>query len=278
MLSILFGIGSALCWGAADFTGGLASKRAQSYHVLILSEAAGLLPVIVMAIVANESIPPLAAWLWSGAASVLGTFGLLILYRALATGQMTVTAPVSALLAAAVPVLVGVFIDGLPDWATFLGFGLALAAIWTISQTGAGADWRVNFRELRLPFIAGIFFGSYFVLIHQATHVAFFWPLINGRLLGTLVMLGYAGALRGPMLPPRQVWPLAILSGLVDVAGSVCYILAARAGRMDVAAVLAALYPGSTVILAWIFLKERISRPQIFGIMLALAAIALMTL
>src|SRR3990170_387102 len=162
MLSILYGLISALGWGAADFTGGLASRRTSTYRVLFLAEIAGLVPLLILTLAIGERLPPLPAWLWSATASGLGTFGLLILYRALAEGQMTVAAPVSALLAAAVPVLVGSLTQGLPDTLTFLGFGLALGSIWTISQngektdpsTGSGQRWRLNLRDLRLPLLA----------------------------------------------------------------------------------------------------------------------------
>lgn len=248
MLSILFGLGSALAWGAADFTGGLASRRARAYQVVIVAEIVGLLPLLALAILWNEPLPPPSAWLWSVAASGMGTFGLLILYRALADGQMTIAAPVSALLAAVVPVLVGALTLGLPGTFTLLGFGLALISIWTISQHPGPAEptrlWLHGLRALYLPLLSGIFFGTYFVLMHKATVEAFFWPLINGRLAGTLVMLLYAGAVRGSVWPRRQVWPAAIVSGIADVLGSICYVLAAQGGRLDVAAVLAALFRG----------------------------------
>ncbi len=278
MLSILFGIGSALAWGAADFTGGLASKRALPYQVLIVSEIAGLVPILAFALLWNEPVPSLPAWLWSAAAGGLGTIGLLLLYRALADGQMAIAAPVSALLAAVVPVVVGSFTEGLPSVMTFIGFGLALTSIWTISGYSATIDARLSFRSLRLPLFAGIFFGLFFVLMHQATRAAVVWPIVSGRLAGMLVMLLYAGAIRGSLWPRREVLPVVIFSGVVDVAGSVFYVLAARGGRMDIAAVLAALYPASTVILARLFLNEQISRPQVIGVILALAAIAMMTI
>jgi drug/metabolite transporter (DMT)-like permease len=278
LLSILFGLGSALAWGAADFSGGLASKHARPYQVALVAEFAGLVPMLALALLWDEPVPPATAWILSAAGGGLGTFGLTILYRALADGQMSMAAPVSAVLAALIPVLVASMTLGLPGMFTLLGFALALASIWMISQSGAATHWRISLRTLSLPLISGIFFGSFFVLMNLATRQAFFWPLVSGRLAGTLVMLVYARAVRGPLWPPRPALSLSAWVGVVDVFGSVCYVLAARLGRPDVAAVLAALYPGSTVILAWIFLKERISGLQAIGILLALAAIVLMTL
>jgi drug/metabolite transporter (DMT)-like permease len=278
VLPIIFGIGSALAWGLADFTGGLASKRARAYQVVLVAEIVGILPLLGLAFVWNEPLPGASVWLWSAAASGMGTFGLLILYRALAEGQMSIAAPVSALLAAVFPVIVGALTLGLPDATTLLGFGLGLAAVWTISYQSSGAGWRLDLRSLALPLSSGLFFGSYFVLMHEATRSAFFWPLFNGRVAGTLIMLVYARLRRGAWWPARQALPLSLLSGVVDVLGSICYVLAARLGRMDVAAVLAALYPGSTVVLAAAFLRERLAPIQAFGVALALGAIVLLTI
>jgi drug/metabolite transporter (DMT)-like permease len=277
LLAVFYGLLSAIGWGAADFTGGLASRKSNPYQVLFLAELAGLVPLLVLAIALREPLPGLSAWLWSASASIVGTFGLLILYRALAEGHMTIAAPVSALLAAVIPVLVGSLTEGIPGAVTFLGFALALASIWIISQNGESRDVRLNLQTLRLPFLAGLFFGFYFVMIHQATRQAFFWPLVSARLAGTLVMSVYALILRGPVLPARSVWPVVLLGGVLDVTGNVFYVLASRLGRLDVAAVLGSLYPAATALLAWMILKERISRLQMVGILLALTAITLLT-
>jgi drug/metabolite transporter (DMT)-like permease len=191
---------------------------------------------------------------------------------------MTIAAPVSALLAAVVPVVVGGLTEGLPAPATLLGFLLALISIWVISQSGESRDIRLNLQTLRIPFAAGLFFGFYFVMIHQATRQAFFWPLVSARLAGTLVMAVYALVMRGPALPGRSLWPLVALGGVLDVTGNAFYVLASRVGRLDVAAVLGSLYPASTVLLAWIILKEKLTSMQWIGVLLALVAITLLTL
>ena len=278
MLSIFYGLLSALGWGAADFTGGLASRRSNPYQVLFLAEISGLIPLLILALILRDPLPGVSVWAWSAAASTVGTFGLLILYRALAEGSMTIAAPISALLAAVIPVLVGSLTQGLPKPVTFLGFVLALVSIWVISQNGESRDLRLNLQTLRLPFLAGLFFGLYFVMIHQATRQDFFWPLVSARLAGTLVMSVYALIVRGPLLPARPLWGLVALGGVLDVTGNAFYVLASRVGRLDVAAVLGSLYPASTVLLAWLILKERLTSLQLIGVLLAFAAIVLLTL
>jgi len=277
LLSIIYGIASAGAWGAADFIGGLASKRTSPYRVLFLAEIAGLIPFTALALFTREPLPSTADMLLGAGSSLLGLTGLLILYRALADGQMTIAAPVSALFAALVPVVFGFFMLGAPPLATLLGFGFAFAAVWFISQTGT-ANWHVRLADLRLPLLSGIFFGLYFIVIHQATLNAFFWPLVAARCAGIVAFGLYALIRRQPALPPRDVWGFCLINGVIDIGGNAFYILSAQTGRIDVAAVLGALYPASTVLLAWIFLKERLTWLQAFGVLLAFMAIVLFTL
>lgn len=280
MLSIFYGILSAGAWGAADFIGGLATKRTSPYRVLFLAEIAGLIPFTALALLTREPIPSTLDLLWGAISSLLGLTGLTILYRALADGQMTIAAPVSALFAAVIPVIFGFFTLGAPSFATMIGFGLAFLAVWLISQTDR-SSWRFPLRELRrftdlrLPLLSGLFFGLYFIVIHRATLNAFFWPLVMARFAGFTGFGLYALITRQPAMPPRDVWGFCLINGVIDIGGNAFYILSAHAGRIDVAAVLGALYPASTVLLAWIFLKEKISLVQTLGVFLAFLAIVL---
>jgi drug/metabolite transporter (DMT)-like permease len=277
LLSIFYGIASAASWGAADFLGGLATKRTSPYRVLFLGQLAGLFPFLLLAIFTSEAIPPLADMLWSGLASLLGLAGLVFLYRALAGGQMIIAAPVSAVFAAFLPVLFAFFTVGLPSVLTLIGFALAFVAIWLISQTD-GMNLRFSLAELRLPLTSGFFFGLYFIALHYATQHGIYWPLAGSRITGILTLGLLALWTRQPALPPRNIWGIVILNGVLDIVGNGFYGLAARTGRLDVAAVLGALYPASTVLLAWILLKEKISTIQTIGILCAFAAIILFTL
>jgi len=277
LLPIIYGLLSSASWGAADFIGGLASRRASSIRVLYLAEIAGFIPFMLLAIILREPIPSAADFLWGAFSSLIGLTGLIFLYRALAEGQMTTAAPVSALLAAFIPVIFGSITLGFPSTPTLIGFGLAFIAVWLISQTDS-TNWRFSFSDLRLPLLSGFFFGFYFIVIHKATLNAFFWPLTAARFAGFVALGLFALFTRQPAMPPRETWTLCIINGVIDIAGNGFYILSAHTGRIDVAAVLGALYPAATVLLAWIFLKERISFIQTLGIILAFMAIILFTL
>ncbi len=277
MLSIFYGITSAATWGAADFLGGLASKQTSPYRVLFLGQLSGLILFFILALITGETYPLLADVLWAILASLLGVAGLVFLYRALAGGQMTIAAPVSALFSALIPVIFAIITTGLPSVPTLAGFILAFLAVWLISQTD-GMNLRFSISDLRLPLTSGLFFGLYFIALHKATLHSFYWPVTASRVSGVLVLGLVALLARQPAMPPREQWGIVILSGILDVTGNGFYALAARTGRLDVAAVLGALYPASTVLLAWIFLKEKISAIQAIGILCAFAAIILFTI
>jgi uncharacterized membrane protein len=283
LLPIIYGLISSASWGAADFIGGLASRKTSAIRVLYLAEIAGFIPFLVLAIVLREPVPTAGDFLWGAFSSLIGLSGLIFLYRALAEGQMTIAAPVSALFAALIPVIFGSITLGIPSIPTLIGFGLAFLAVWLISQSDS-RNWRFplrglrNLSNLRLPLLSGFFFGFYFIAIHKATLNAFFWPLTSARFTG-FVALGLLALLtKQPAMPPREVWAFCIVNGIFDIAGNGFYVLSAHSGRVDVAAVLGALYPAATVLLAWIFLKERISSVQWAGVIMALVAIILFTI
>jgi drug/metabolite transporter (DMT)-like permease len=279
LLSIFFGLSSALSWGAADFCGGLASRKAKAYQAVLLGEAIGLVFLLVAAMFFGESPLSWRAWLMCTIGGSMGVFGLLLFFEALSKGQMTIAAPVSALTAAILPVIVGSVLEKFPGGLTFAGFALALVAIWFISQPEGGPkSLRVRLSDLALPLGAGVAFGVYLVLVEQGSQDHLLWPMITSRTGGTLTMLLYALIGRKQVRPPGKVWPFLILNGMLDITGNGLYILAGQAGRLDVAAILASLYPASTVVLAGLFLHERLSRPQLVGILAALAAIVLMTI
>lgn len=278
MTSILFGLSSAIAWGTGDYAGGIASRRASAYRATLYGEAFGLAVLLAAAAVIRESPMPWQDWAWCVLAGALGATGLLILYRSLAAGQMSIAAPVSGLMAAALPVVVGSLLQGLPHPATFLGFGLALLAVWLVSQSeGASPQALARLSALRLPLISGICFGMYFILIHQGSQHALLWPMIAARCSGTISLTIFAALKREVRLPRAALLPWVLLNAAGDIGGNAFYILAGQTGRMDVAAVLGSLYPGMTVILAWLLLKEKITRLQRAGILAALAAIVMLT-
>lgn len=276
LLSIIYGIASSLSWGAGDFAGGLASRKVGAYRAVLYADFFGLLIVIAALAFYPESFPSTKVALYSFISGILGSFGLLVLYYSLSIGQMSIAAPVSALFAALLPVMYGAFTEGLPSAIQFIGFALALAAVWLISQ-GDGGFHIGKLSDLKFPILAGVGFGCYFIFIHNAASDpdALLWPMILSRLAGTLLVFAIVLARRESFPVPREAWGVVGINATLDLGGNLFFILASKAGRLDISAVLSSLYPGATVILAWLILKEHISRNQVIGIALAFAAIYL---
>lgn len=222
----------------------------------------------------GESIPPWEDMLWGGMAGLCGGVGLLILYRALASGRMSVAAPISGVLAASLPVLTGMIIEGIPGFGVLAGIALALGAVWLIS---GGGKTKISSTDFGQPVIAGLAFGGFLIFLDRASGESLWWPLISVRVVSITSLLSYSIITRQPWRPTRASLLPLVLSSILDTIGNACYALSARTGRLDVAAVISSLYPGATVLLAWVFLKERISRVQAIGILLALSAIILLT-
>ncbi len=273
MLAILFGLASALSWGAGDFSGGLAAKRSDVYGVVILSQLLGISLLVGLALLLAESLPSPRDMLLGGLAGTFGSIGLVALYRGLARGPMGVVAPVAALVSAAVPVLWAACAQGLPSQPQQLGFGLALAAVWFVSRPQAETPFRLQ--QLGLPLVAGLGFGLFLIAIGQVSASAVLWPLVAARAASLSLLLLFTRLVRPRRLPARQHLPIVALVGLFDTGGNAFFALAAQAGRLDVAAVLGSLYPAATVLLARTVLQESISRRQWLGIALALVAVAL---
>jgi len=272
LIAVVFGLASALSWGAGDFSGGLATKRAPVFGVLAIGHGVGLLLLIGLALVSGEPLPAATDLGWGLAAGLAGAIGLASLYRALAVGQMGMVAPLSAVLTAALPALFGALTEGMPGALDLVGFGLALLGIWLVAGTGAVGGARDG---LGLAVLAGCAFGIFFILMHRAGASAVFWPLVAARVGSLGFVLPIALGRRQLVRPDLRLLVPVLLSGALDVAGNAFFVLASQAGRLDVAAILASLYPASTVLLAALLLGERVMRVQVIGIVAALAAIAL---
>jgi len=156
------------------------------------------------------------------------------------------------------------------------GILVALGAVWLLSRTEP--DQPFSFDGLGLPILAGSAFGLYFVFIDLAIVEAMLWPLVMARLAAVAVLLIFLAAGPRRPMPSRDLLPLLVMAGLLDVAGNGFFALATQIGRLDIAAVLASFYPGTTAFLAWVVLKERLNRTQWMGVSAALGALILIAL
>jgi drug/metabolite transporter (DMT)-like permease len=266
---------AAVSWGGGDFSGGVAAKRLSVFRVVAVAHFVGLLSMLFMAGLTSEPIPPKADLLWGVFAGVSGAFGIAALYKALAIGRMGVIAPVASVVTGIFPVLFSVHTEGLPDRIQMLGFAIALVSIWLVARPNEYVD---SHRGLGLAVFAGLMFGLFLVGGKQSGHHGVFWPLVAARTASTALMLVIvAFAPRDPQ-PLRSALGPMVFSGLLDSVGNALFIAATRHGRLDVSAILSSLYPASTVILARVLLKEKISAMQGVGIVSALVAVALISM
>jgi drug/metabolite transporter (DMT)-like permease len=279
LISVAYGLISAVLWGAGDFTGGLASRKTGALRVVFFAEIVGILVLTLAAFGFQPKVPSSSDLGRAALAGALGSLGLVLLYHSMATGTMSIAAPVSALTAGILPVIVGSFTEGLPGGLTILGFAFALMAVWFVSQDQAGPrNILSHISDLRLPLLAGVGFGCYFVVMHSAAQEGTLLPMVASRAGGLAVIALVMLRRRESLHVVRAAWPVIAMNGVLDVGGNTFYVLAGQTGRMDVSAVLSSLYPGVTVILAGLVLKERLSRTQWLGIAMALIAIVLFTL
>ena len=279
MLSAVYGISTAICWGIGDFIGGSQSRRAGAYGMTFGTIGCGLLLLLVVAVFFGGDSLSLSGWLLCIMAGVFDAAGILLLYLSMSMGRLSLAAPVSALSATALPVLYGILTLGMPKLVIIVGLLLALVAIWMVSQAETAEQGeRIRVAELKLPLLSGVCLGAFLILMHSGSEHALLWPMVAVRTGGVAVLLlvrlmPLNAWIRSTVPLP---WPIIAMNALLDVGGNGCFILAGQTGRIDVAAVLSSLYPGATVFMAWLLLKETISRLQLAGIVTALGAIALL--
>jgi len=271
VLAIAYGLASAASWGSGDFSGGFATRRGNVYSVVIVSQLIGAIFLVALAFTLREKIPSPDNLLLGAMAGISGGIGLVALYRGLAGGRMGVVAPVAAVVTAVIPILVSLFKEGLPSTSQLMGFGCALIGVWLLSSSGDGG--RIRARELGLAVTAGLGFGLFFIFIHRVSQSAVLWPLVAARTASVSFLFIFAMGRRSWMRPARTQLPIIALAGILDTGGNAFFALAARAGRLDTAAVLSSLYPAATVLLAWLILKERLLPLQWLGVLAALAAL-----
>jgi len=285
-------LSSAVVWGVADFSGGMASRHLRVFWLLAISHAFSLACLLAIAGGLHE-VPPsnhiLLLGLWSGLA---GGVALLTFYHALSLGEMGITAALTGLLTAALPVAYTLATIGRPSPRQMAGFALAAAAIWLISSQARSRKQADPLERTRiaLAVVSGLGFGAFLIFLRQANAGGLVWPLAASR-VGSLALaiaggllfsrrhfVADAGAQPGMLhISWRTGVALTLLASACDTGGNFLFIAATRVGRLDVASVLASLYPASTILLAAWLLKERASRRQAVGMAAALLAVALIS-
>lgn len=282
---MIVGVASALIFGAADFFGGTASKRLLPVRVVAISASIGL---TILAI-ASLFIGGRLSWeavLWGGLSGVVGSFGILLLYAALAIGPMSILSPLTAVVSAIVPVTWGLLQGERLGLIGYIALGIALVAVVLVGFVPEKGAVRPSLRGVAYAAVSGVLIGTLLILLNQAPDDSGLLPLVFNRVSYLVILwaIVLAVVVRGRMRrdPPGQrilpVLPLIIAAGVSDSIANTLIILGLRLGDLSVIAVLTALYPAGTIALAAIVLKERIAPVQWVGLALALTAAAMLAL
>ena len=267
---------ASISYGAADFLGGLATKRGSTvFAAVVWSQATGLLLVLLAIPFLPPASPTAADLAWGAATGFFGGIGLALLYRGLAVGVMSVVAPVTAVCAVVIPVGVGLGLGERPTGVALAGVVLALVSIVLISQTGPIEPGRRAATGVPIAIASGIAIGFFLVCLQRTGLAAGLWPLVPARIVsvGFIALCGLVA--RQTLVPRRESWPLVAGGGALDMVANVLYLLAVRRGPLSIVATLTSLYPAGTILLARIVLRERLRLVQQAGVACAVLAIVL---
>ena len=272
------GLMSATSWGGSDFLGGMGARRSPAMLVVASGHFVTMLILLAICVGGHLALPGRHDLLLSGLGGFEGALALVLFYRALAMGAMGLTAALTGLLTALVPVLFSLIQEGLPSRITALGLAAGLAAIALITAPDRDRDKaeKTPPAALLLGAIAGLGFGTQLVLFKLAAGGSALWTMTAARGAGVTAMV-LVLLVAPPKLPWRGFWLFGISAGVLDTLGNLLYIETTRSGRLDVAAVICSLYPAGTILLAAVVLREWPTRRQLAGIVLALGAVALLS-
>jgi drug/metabolite transporter (DMT)-like permease len=287
-----------MLWGGGDFTGGMGVKRAggslgAGLRIVLLSHATSFIVLVAVARMREDAAPHGGLLGWGIAAGVAGGLSLTAFYIALSRGAMGASAAVSGLLAATIPAALTLWQVGPPGRSPLIGFAMAAIAIWLIAANPAedaadAASRAVARQTMALAILAGVGFGFYFIALKMASPAGVIWPMASARIgslaVCSLMLLGLklrpakTGEARLSLDLDRGVVVWALGTALLDTSGNLLFLAATRAGRLDVAAVLASLYPASTILLAALALGEWPTRRQALGMAAAALAVVLIAI
>jgi drug/metabolite transporter (DMT)-like permease len=278
-MAVILGLCAALSYGASDFLGGLVTRRTDVLGVVVWSQATGSSLLLLVVPFVESPAPTSDTFLWGVLAGACGAAGVTLFYRALALGKMSVIAPVTAVEAASVPVVFGLVTGERPPLIAGIGVVLALAAVGLVSagpdEEGNGVRARRGLSESGLLHAlgAGMGFGFFFIFLKEASGEAGLWPLVIARSSSLALAFALAMGVRRSTRPVPGTWPTIVAAGVLDVAANMFFLAASREGLLSIVAVLTSLYPASTIVLARTFLHERLARPQLAGLGLAVVGV-----
>lgn len=271
---VFYALLSAAAFGTADFLGGFSSRKNHVIATVFWSQGAGLLTVLIAAPIIGAQNVSLADLLFGMAGGISGAFGVLYLFKGLSTGMASIVSPVAALTGAAFPVLFGFLTGERPPLLTWAGVVLLLPAITLMTWEKEEKSDHV-LQSLRYGLLSGTLFGAFFIFLSQTSGSSGMWPLAAARAstVPLFLILTHFKGIRIKLIPGTK--RITLVSGFLDMAANVFYLLAARTGYLIIAVILSALYPAQTVVLHKFILHEKLTIFRISGLILSIVGAVL---
>lgn len=276
-MPVLLALGSAPVYGVGDYFGGRASRTQASVVVTSIGQVISLLLLAAAVLVMGTSAPDALTWWWSAGGGVFGALGITGLYHGFAHGDVSVVAPTSAVIGAALPVVVGLSLGERPTVLALVGIVIAVMAVALVSGAVGQHKHNTPPRIIALAVAVGACFGLLYVAFDQTDPDSGMWPLVIARFASVPMLLIIGASARVRPARDRPSLQLSVVSGVFDMGANVLYLLAVRGGMLSVVSAVAALYPATTVAMAFGIDKERITRWQGIGLLAGAAALALVS-
>ncbi|MEA2000800.1 MAG: DMT family transporter [Actinomycetota bacterium] len=273
-MAILLALAAAALSGSGDFLGGLASRRGRVMAVVLTNHVAGVITVLLLGPLFGGGLDGRTI-LWGSFAGLSGAAAVIALYSGFARSSMAVVSPIAAVGAGVWPVLWQILGGEVPGPVVSAGLVVGLVAIWTISSGGHLHEAEEVRTGVIYGVLAGLGFGGLLILLSLGTDSSGIWALLPARIAGSVVMLIVVGATGREFRPQRGSMIPSVGAGVLVTLGNGFFVLATTKGSLAVVSVLAAMFPATTVILAWAFLGERLTGQRRVGLVLALIAVGL---
>ena len=281
-VEILLAAAAALVYGVGDYCGGRASRKIDSLVVTCTGQVFSLMLLGIFLVVLGDPTPGLHDWLWGAAGGIGGFVGLTLFYFALANGSMTVVAPLAAVVSASLPVGAGLFLGDRPSLIAYIGIVIAIVGIALVTGALGTAHAPTKLKIVGVAVLAGCGFGWMFVCLDRTSEDSGMWPLLAARIASisiaaTIIFVRQLSRDRSDR-PAIRVTAIALWAGLFDMGANILFVFANRQGLLSLVAVITALYPVSTIILALRLDHEKANRSQYVGMACAGLALAFVSL
>jgi drug/metabolite transporter (DMT)-like permease len=275
MTAVLLALGSSIAYGLTDFLGGIAARRISILLLGSITQPMGLILLLLMVPFADGVLSQQAVF-WGAISGLGGAAAYILLFRSLAIGPMSVASPLSALVAVVLPVAAGIFFGERLSLAAWIGIALGVVAVIMVSQVHEDAPHPISLKVILMSAAAGVFISVFLVALERSPDESGLWPLVVVRIVTSLLLLGLALGMRVLERPPRDAVLLGASSTILDVVATLLFLLATREGLLSVVAVITALYPAATVLMAKVVLGEHLQAIQRYGLLLAAVSVSLL--